>query len=77
MNVVRAENGKKKIGRAGPGAKCLYFVSGRIGLEPKFCFRFRAEQGPGQNFYVYFGPARAHLAGVTLYNGLSTSLLKV
>ena len=38
--TVRAGIGKK-IGRAGPGPKFLYFASGRAGIEPKFQFLFR------------------------------------
>ena len=74
-NAVWAENGKKNwSGQA--RTKILYFASCWIGVGPKFCFLFRAEPGPGQNFYVYFGVGRVgpieksglrrSLAGVTL-----------
>ena len=38
-------------------AKILYFVSGRVGLGPKFQFPFRAGSGSDLNFNFSFGPS--------------------
>ena len=43
-------------GRAGPGQKFCFFISGWAGLGPKFQFPFRAGPGSGRNFSFPFGP---------------------
>ena len=56
---MRSGTKPEKIWSGWARAKILHFASGRIELGPKFHFLFRAKPGPGQNFYVYFGPDRA------------------
>ena len=63
MNSGRMWSGpktEKKNWSSQARAKILYFASCRIRLGKKFCFLFRVERGPRQNFYVYFGVVLAH-----------------